>query len=88
MTLTILTTNKPATTNFSDPAKKMLCTNCIYGDYWIDRHIFVQHQISGFDCSYPNIGSRSDRNIDSDLISNDRDIAVHCPKYRLADAID
>jgi hypothetical protein len=65
------------------PAVKILCTNCIYGDYWIDRQISEQRQVSGFDCSYPIIGSKLNHNIDSELIS-DENIAVNCPKYRLA----
>jgi hypothetical protein len=59
------------------------CTNCIYGDYWSDRHIRSQLQVCGFDCSYPSIGSKSNQNIDADLVMDDEAIAAQCPKYQL-----
>jgi hypothetical protein len=85
MTLTITATDKLTTTNLSSPLVTARCTNCIHGDYWNDRHAQAQHQTSGFDCCYPNIGSKSPRNIDFEVI-DDRIIAIHCPNYQLADA--
>jgi hypothetical protein len=84
MTLTIDTTAKNTVTN-SPKSVKILCTNCIYGDYWSERHMFAQREVSGFDCSYPTIGSKLIQNIDSELISDDEDIAARCPKYRPSD---
>jgi hypothetical protein len=68
--------------NLSNSGANMLCTNCIYGDYWIDHHIFPQHQVSGFDCSYPSIGSKLDWKIDSKLVLDNENIARCCPKYQ------
>ncbi len=82
MNLTIsATTDKPTIT------LEASCTNCIYGDFWSDHQNLKQYQVYGFDCSYPNVGSKLVQNIDLNLISDDRDIAVHCPKYQLAGTI-
>jgi hypothetical protein len=85
MTLTITATEKLATTNSFRLLVTPSCTNCIYGDYWNDHHAQAQHQTSGFDCCYPNIGSKSPRNIDFEVI-DDQSTAAHCPNYQLGDA--
>jgi hypothetical protein len=85
MTLTIDTTAKNTVAN-SPKSVKTLCTNCIYGDYWIERHMLSPQQVSGFDCSYPNMGSKLIQNTDSKLVSDD-EIAAQCPKYQVFDGI-
>jgi hypothetical protein len=77
MNLTIsATTDKPTITLEAN------CTNCIYRDFWSDLQNLKQHQVSGFDCSYPIVGSKIDRNIDFESVLNDKDIATQCPKYK------
>jgi hypothetical protein len=74
--------------NISNPGEQKLCTNCMYGNYWVELHILSSHQVFGFDCNYPNMGSKPIHNTDSKLVSDDENIAEQCPKYQLVDPIN
>jgi hypothetical protein len=73
--------------NISNPGEQKLCTNYMYGNYWVELHILSPQQVFGFDCSYPKMGSKLIENTDFELVVEDKSIASHCPKYLLFDAI-
>jgi hypothetical protein len=66
----------------SDKVIKPSCTNCIHGHYWHDSQTLEQPESFGFDCNYPNIGSKSDRNIYSGWFLDDEEMAAECPEYQ------
>jgi hypothetical protein len=76
MTLLISAVTESPTIN-PEPLKAS-CTNCIHGDYWSDTSPALY--TSGFDCAYPNIGSKSTQH--PEIVQDDGDIATSCPKYQ------
>ena len=62
--------------------QKVSCANCLYGDYWYEPDNCDSPEEFGFDCSYPRLGSKSERNLRTNWHIDDEELAAECLEYR------
>jgi hypothetical protein len=62
--------------------QQISCANCIYGDYWYEPDNWDTPEEFGFDCNYPNVGSKLVRELRTDWNIDDEEMAPDCPEYQ------